>query len=166
MNNKDRSHYQYALLNMAILQADFGCYSEAMAAMNEAIGTARENKDMSCLNFCLSWLYHFRTIHGRAIEGGGAGSLLGPENESLAFLKSKTQDGKLPNIHSTTLLNEARLSLAKGQGPQIAFERVYEASHLNLTHDLKSLEGSKLLVQSSIFGRLGVHYIPLRRCCS
>ncbi|GME39785.1 hypothetical protein GTA08_BOTSDO02237 [Neofusicoccum parvum] len=54
MQTRDKTYYQYALLHMAILQADFGCFSEAIAAMNETIATARENQDMSCLNFSLS----------------------------------------------------------------------------------------------------------------
>ena len=59
MQSRDRTFYQYALLNLAVLQADFGCYTEAIPAMQEAIATARENKDTTCLNFCMSWLYHF-----------------------------------------------------------------------------------------------------------
>jgi anaphase-promoting complex subunit 5 len=59
MQSRDRPFYQYALLNLAILQADFGCHSAAIPAMQEAISTARENKDVTCLNFCMSWLYHF-----------------------------------------------------------------------------------------------------------
>ena len=53
MHNRDRTFYQYALLNLAILHADFGCYSEAIAAMRETISAARENNDMTCLNYSL-----------------------------------------------------------------------------------------------------------------
>ena len=59
MQSRDRTFYQYALLNLAILQADFGCHNEAIPAMQEAIATARENRDTVCLNYCMSWLYHF-----------------------------------------------------------------------------------------------------------
>lgn len=114
MHNKDRSQYQYALLNVAILQADFGCHSEAIAAMDEAIATARENKDTSCLNFCLSWLFHFRTLQARNHKSGAGEKLLpGSDEENLAYLKSKAHDSKMWNVVSTTLLNEARLSLSK-----------------------------------------------------
>ena len=113
MHNKDRSQYQYALLNVAILQSDFGCHSEAVAAMDEAIATARENKDTSCLNFCLSWLHHFRTLHGRELKSAAGESLPGSDDESLAFLKNKSRESRMWNVVSTTLLNEARLSLSK-----------------------------------------------------
>lgn len=34
-----KTYHQYALLHLAVLHADFGCYGEAIAAMNECIGT-------------------------------------------------------------------------------------------------------------------------------
>ena len=63
MQNRDRLFYQYALMNLAVLQADFGCLDEAVAAMLETVSTARENKDLACLNFALNWLYHFGKAH-------------------------------------------------------------------------------------------------------
>src|SRR6202022_4873318 len=68
MQNRDRSFYQYALLNLAVLEADFGSYQEAVTAMQETVSVARENKDMGCLNFSLSWLYHFSKAHPKVIN--------------------------------------------------------------------------------------------------
>lgn len=34
-----KTYHQYALLHLAVLHADFGCYDEAIAAMNECIAT-------------------------------------------------------------------------------------------------------------------------------
>lgn len=51
-----RSSYQYALLNLALLQADFGCLKEALWAIHETIDAARDAKDDVCLSFALSWL--------------------------------------------------------------------------------------------------------------
>lgn len=51
------SSYQYALLNLALLQADFGCHKESLWAMHETIDAARDNYDERCLGFALSWLY-------------------------------------------------------------------------------------------------------------
>jgi len=179
MHNKDRSHYQYALLNMAILQADFGCFDEAIAAMNETIAMARENKDMDCLNFSLSWLYHFRTayIGGRKASVGGL--MVGSDQQNLKFLKAEAKDRKMWNILSSTLLNEAKLCLSRvpsqpyhstrlvlltintqGLSTREAFEHVYESSHLNVQHNIISVEIPQLLVRSSMFGRLGVFLEP------
>lgn len=112
MHHKDRTFYQYALLNLAILQADFGCLSEAVVAMKEAISTARENNDMGCLNYSLSWLYHFGKEHPKEMAEIQRKGVLGTEREALAFLKAKAKESNMWSLLSTTLLSEARLSLS------------------------------------------------------
>ena len=112
MHHRDRTFYQYALLNLAILQADFGCFSEAIIAMQEAISTARENNDMSCLNYCLSWLYHFGKEHPEEMAEIQKAGVLGTEKEALAFLKAKAKDSNMWSLLSTTLLSEAKLALS------------------------------------------------------
>lgn len=111
MQNRDRMFYQYALLNLAILQADFGCYSEAIAAMQEAISTAREHKDMNCLNFCLSWLYHFGKAFPNETHEIHKSGMLGTDKEGLAFLKAKAKESEMWSLLSTSLLSEAKLGL-------------------------------------------------------
>jgi anaphase-promoting complex subunit 5 len=116
MHNRDRTFYQYALLNLAILQADFGCYSEAVTAMQETISTARENKDMGCLNFSLSWLYHFGKAHPGEMGEVGKNGMLGTEREALAFLRAKAKESGMWSLLSTTLLSEAKLLLTNVSG--------------------------------------------------
>lgn len=111
MQSRDRTFYQYALLNLAILQADFGCHSEAVPAMQEAIATARENKDVSCLNFCMSWLYHFGKAFPSEMKDIQNSGMLGSEVEALSFLKAKAKDAEMWSLLSTTLLSEAKLGL-------------------------------------------------------
>ena len=111
MHNRDRSYYQYALLHMAILQADFGCFGEAIAAMNETIAVARENQDLSCLNFSLSWLNHLRKAYPQEIKGTGYGGMLGQEKDGLVWLKVKAREGNMWTLLSSTLLAEAKLEL-------------------------------------------------------
>ena len=112
MHNRDRTFYQYALLNLAILQADFGCYHEAVAAMHETISTARENKDMACLNYSLSWLYHFGKAHPEELGEVQRSGVLGTEKEALAFLKAKAKETSMWSLLSTSLLSEAKSALA------------------------------------------------------
>ena len=112
MHHKDRTFYQYALLNLAVLQADFGCFSEAVVAMQEAISTARDNNDTGCLNYSLSWLYHFGKEHPEAMAEIQRKGVLGTEREALAFLKAKAKESNMWSLLSTTLLSEARLSLS------------------------------------------------------
>ncbi|KPA35177.1 anaphase-promoting complex subunit 5, partial [Fusarium langsethiae] len=77
MQNRDRLFYQYALMNLAVLQADFGCHKEAVAAMLETVSTARENRDMTCLNFALNWLFHFGRAHPDLVQNLESSSMLG-----------------------------------------------------------------------------------------
>nr|AHA91677.1 anaphase-promoting complex subunit 5 [Diplodia sapinea]AHA91687.1 anaphase-promoting complex subunit 5 [Diplodia sapinea] len=112
MQTRDKTYYQYALLHMAILQADFGCFSEAIAAMNETIATARENQDMNCLNFSLSWLNHLVKAYPKQIRASGYGGMLGSERDGLAFLKSKAKETKMWSLLSSTLLSEAKMLLS------------------------------------------------------
>ena len=115
MQTRDKIHYQYALLHMAILQADFGCFSEAIAAINETIATARENQDMSCLNFSLSWLNHMSKAYPTQMKGAGYMGMLGSERDGLTFLKAKAKESKMYSLLSSTLLNEAKLTLSNAR---------------------------------------------------
>ena len=116
MHNRDRTFYQYALLNLAILQADFGRHGEAVTAMQETISTARENKDMGCLNFSLSWLYHFGKAHPGQMGEVGKSGMLGTEREALAFLRAKAKESGMWSLLSTTLLSEAKIILTNVSG--------------------------------------------------
>ena len=117
MHNRDRTFYQYALLNLAILHADFGCCSEALSAMHEAISTARENNDMGCLNYSLSWLYHFGKAHPKEMGNFRRNGFLSTEKESLVFLKAKAKETSMWGLLSTSLLSEAKLALSNVRIP-------------------------------------------------
>lgn len=109
--SRDRSFYQYALLNLAILHADFGSYTEAVSAMQEAISIARESHDMNCLNFCMSWLYHFGKAFPEEMKDVQNTGMLGSEKEGLAFLKAKAKETESWGLLSTMHLSEAKLDL-------------------------------------------------------
>ena len=113
MHNRDRALYQYALLNLAILHADFECYPEALTAMQETIASARENNDMACLNYSLSWLYHFGKTHPPLMSEIQKRGMLGPEKEAVSFLKAKAKETGLWSLLTTSLLSEAKLTLAQ-----------------------------------------------------
>ncbi|OJJ43409.1 hypothetical protein ASPZODRAFT_136263 [Penicilliopsis zonata CBS 506.65] len=159
MQSHDRSFYQYALLNLAVLQSDFGCYGEAVSAMQEAVSIARESHDMNCLNFCMSWLYHFGKAfpeHMKDVQNTG---MLGNEKEGLVFLKAKAKETEMWSLLSTTLLSEAKLELQNGESLASALENVVRASHLNVTKGLTSSTGPQLLLQTALYARIGVTHL-------
>ena len=112
MQKDNRVLYQYALLNLAILQADFRCFSEAVVAMKETIAAARENHDIPCLNYSLSWLYQFGRAHPEEMTEIQKKGVLGSEKEAIAFLKARTKESNMWTLLSTTLLSEAKLILS------------------------------------------------------
>lgn len=112
MQSGARGLYQYALLNLAILHADFGCFSEAITAMQETIATARENHDMPCLNYSLSWLHQFGRKHPEEMTSIQKRGVLGSEREALSFLKAKARETDMWMLLSKTLLGEAKLILS------------------------------------------------------
>jgi anaphase-promoting complex subunit 5 len=156
MQSRDRTFYQYALLNLAILQADFGCHSEAIPAMQEAIATARENKDTTCLNFCMSWLYHFGKAFPTEMKEIRESGILGSEMEGLAFLKTRAKDAEMWGLLSTCLLSEAKMGLQHGDSLASVFESIAKASHLNVTKGVTNVVGPTLLMKGSVYGRIGI----------
>jgi hypothetical protein len=126
MQTREKTHYQFALLHMAILHADFGCFSESIAAINETIATARETQDMHCLNFSLSWLSHMSKAYPMQMKGAGYMGMLGSERDGLTFLKAKAKETRMYNLLSASLLNEAKLCMAS-------------VSHVTYFHYLRQL---------------------------
>ena len=108
MQSRDKTFYQYALLNLAILHADFGCWSEAISAINETVSTAREHKDLPCLNYALSWLFHFGKANPEEIEHVRKTGVLGTDKEGLTFLKAKARESGMWGLLATCYLTEAR----------------------------------------------------------
>jgi anaphase-promoting complex subunit 5 len=106
-------YYQYALLHLSVLHADFEAWGESVDAMEECIATARENQDQGCLNFALSWLLYLRQAHPDSATGsfehlaklvGGGNS----DQDEIAFLKAKAREGRVWSLLSSTLLEEAK----------------------------------------------------------
>jgi anaphase-promoting complex subunit 5 len=159
MQNRDRVFYQYALLNLAILQADFGCYTEAIPAMQEAIATARENKDTTCLNYCMSWLYHFGRAFPSEMKSIRDSGILGSDSEGLAFLKSRAKDAEMWTLLSTSSLAEAKLGLQHGESLASIFESITKASHINVTKATQNITGPTLIMRGATFSRIGLTHL-------
>ena len=77
--------------------------------MQETINTARENKDMSCLNFALSWLYHFHKAHPQDCPEVIASRM---ERDSLQYLKVKAKESGMFHLQSMAHLSEAKQALS------------------------------------------------------
>lgn len=119
MVDSDKRVYQNVLLQMATVQADFGCYSEAKSAMDQAISVARENKDKQCLHYCLSWLHQFRLSGKQDMSKEDEQALLGPGASGLEYLKNVSEKDDVPGILIPTLFTAARYYLTKVRGQSV-----------------------------------------------
>ncbi|KAH7175957.1 anaphase-promoting complex subunit 5-domain-containing protein [Dactylonectria macrodidyma] len=156
MQNRDRLFYQYALMNLAVLQADFGCHKEAVAAMLETVSTARENRDMTCLNFALNWLFHFGRAHPDLVRHLETNSMLGAGKESLAFLRVKAKETGMWTLWSSVLLSEAKLALVNGDSVATALEFMVRSSQIIVEKNMKNMFGSQLSLSAALWDRLGL----------
>lgn len=121
VSSTGNASYQYALLNLALLQADFGCYKESLWAIYETIDAARDNQDEVCLSFALSWMSELSAHEPGLFEHRDIGEYITDRAqhgshaiESMAFLaRRRTTTGReaLYNItksqHVTLNANES-----------------------------------------------------------
>ncbi|KAI2637942.1 anaphase-promoting complex subunit 5-domain-containing protein [Hypomontagnella submonticulosa] len=164
MQNRDRSFYQYALMNLAVLQADFGCYKEAISAMLETVSTARENRDMTCLNFALNWLFHFGRAHPEVTKELESNSMLGSGKESLAYLRNRAKETGMWTLWSSALMSEAKMSLSNGESVATAIEHIVRSSQILIERNMKSMVGSQLSINIALWDRLGIAYLSATTC--
>ena len=156
MQNRDRSFYQYALMNLAVIQADFGCYKDAVSAMLETVATARENRDMTCLNFALNWLFHFGRAHPALVRDLESDSLLGSGKESLAYLRVKAKETGMWTLWSSALLSEAKLGLMNGDSIATSLEYLVRSSQVVVEKNMKNMFGSQLALNAALWERIGL----------
>lgn len=164
MQTRERIFYQYALMNLAVLQADFGCFSEAVAVMLETVSTARENKDMPCLNFALNWLHHFTHSHPEMMVQADSTNMFGADREGLQFLRIRAKETGMWSLWSSSLLSEARLGMTNGDSVATAFENLLKSSHLNVNKNMKSMAGSEMAMMATLWSRLGVTTLSRQYC--
>ncbi|PNS19687.1 hypothetical protein CAC42_7531 [Sphaceloma murrayae] len=152
-----KTYHQYALLHLAVLHADFGCYDDAVSAMDECIATARENQDSRCLNFGLSWLVHLRKAHPEYVKQERlvqSTAFAGSDSDILFFLQQKALETKDWTQLSSALLSQAE---AIGQSLNKAYDYSYQANHLNITHALHSLQPTQVRLHGSLHNQSGMH---------
>ncbi|KAF3000009.1 anaphase promoting complex subunit 5 [Neopestalotiopsis sp. 37M] len=146
------------------LPSDFGCYKEAIAAMLETVSTARENRDMTCLNFALNWLFHFSRAHPEVTRELDSNNMLGDGKESLAFLRAKAKETGMWTLWSSALVSEAKMSLANGDSIAVALEHMVRSSQILVERNMKSMMGSQMSLNIALWDRLGVSYLSTTTC--
>ncbi|CAN8100104.1 unnamed protein product [Discula destructiva] len=164
MQNSDREHYHYALLNLAVLQADFGCYKDAVSTLLETIATAREKRDTSCLNFALNFFHNFGLQHPQLVEELESNSVSATGRETLAFLRVKARETGMWSTWSHALLSEAKQGLVSGDSVATALENVVRSSHLIVERGLLNMVGTQFNFNIAVWDRAGVAFLSTMLC--
>ncbi|TKA26215.1 hypothetical protein B0A54_16906 [Friedmanniomyces endolithicus] len=162
-----RIYYQYALLHLSVLHADFDCWEESVDAMDECIATARENQDSACLNFALSWLLYLRQAKpdNRVSAFGSVSGLLGGvagEQDEISFLKAKARETKHWSLLSSTLLEEAKLDMYTTGSTTKSVELIMQSAFVNVQHNLRTLMPATSLFEGAAFDRLAQSQLAAR----
>ncbi|TKA52299.1 hypothetical protein B0A55_11503 [Friedmanniomyces simplex] len=162
-----RIYYQYALLHLSVLHADFDCWEESVEAMDECIATARENQDTACLNFALSWLLYLRQAKpdNRVSAFSSVSGLLGGpagEQDEISFLKAKARETKHWSLLSSTLLEEAKLDMYTTGSTTKSVELIMQSAFVNVQHDLRTLMPATSLFEGAAFDRLAQSHLAAR----
>nr|APD26246.1 putative anaphase-promoting complex protein [Thielaviopsis punctulata] len=164
LNNNDRQSYQMALMTLAVINSDFGCYDDALTAMLEAISTARENGDVHTLNMCLRWLFRFDLNQPALMRALDSSTMLTNMHETFAYLKSKSAEvGMIPLIVSTYFL-EADYGLTIGDSLATVAECMMRACYLIASKNLPGCFGGKAATGSKIWRRMGVAVLSQLEC--
>lgn len=157
-------YHPYAMLNLAICNAEFGCFGEAVSSILQCVTTARENRDTQCLNYALNWLYHFTQQHPQYVQEIEAANTLGNGKEGLAYLRGRAKDVGMWVLCTAALLGEAKLCLRNGESVATAFAKIVRSSQLILSHDLETMLGALCSVTIALWDRLGLPSLSSADC--
>ncbi|GAV28826.1 hypothetical protein PMKS-002303 [Pichia membranifaciens] len=156
MSNRRQYFYHYALLALATLHGSFGANKEALRAIDEAILVARENKDLDCLNYLLTWLLNFiisKPQHFVKLKDHPSRS------EIMDFLRLKTKETKNLSLQSISFQFEVVVSLLEGSSLTVVMENMVKTFYLILnfedTDELKGIFITACQVADTIWKRVG-----------
>ncbi|CDR41051.1 CYFA0S06e00716g1_1 [Cyberlindnera fabianii] len=133
MSNRFNVYYHYALLSLASLYASFNCDGEAIRAIEESISVARENKDLTCLNFLLTWIYNFLKDRPSLKH-----NFYVSNHQLLQFLKSKAGETS-GSLHSIAYQSDATQLMLDGGSLTSILESLTKAMYISVKGESKLL---------------------------
>ncbi|KAH3685081.1 hypothetical protein WICPIJ_003958 [Wickerhamomyces pijperi] len=120
-------YYHYALLSLATLYAAFNCDGEAIRAIEESISVARENKDIECLNFLLTWLFNFLKDRPNLEH-----QFYGSTDQLLQFLKSRTTNDSFKSLDTTAYQCDAVQLMMEGGALSTIYESLTKSLYISV----------------------------------
>ncbi|XP_054275089.1 anaphase-promoting complex subunit 5-like isoform X1 [Macrosteles quadrilineatus] len=138
--DKEAKGYRYAALNLAILHAQFGHKSEALAALKEAIWLSHEVNDNVCLQHAQAWLYK-----------------LTEDNKEILMERSisKCSDLSLNYLTSLGLQSFAQFAGTTGGKPALVFEVLMRSDVLNCQFSMMDLVAHSMAHKAALWTLYG-----------
>lgn len=168
LHSRDRLLYQYALLNRAILECDFGARKEALATMIEAASAAKENRDTPCLNYTLMWLFHFGKANPQLVKKlyrtSALTGVLNSTHRILAYLRIRSRQVRNPAMWSSALLSEAKSDLAGGRRTKWAIGNMVRGSGVLVRHNVRRMLCVRQSMYAATWERLGATVVAHHHC--
>ncbi|ODV89227.1 hypothetical protein CANCADRAFT_136477 [Tortispora caseinolytica NRRL Y-17796] len=147
--------YPYALLSLAVLQTEFGCFPEAFKAINEAISAARESQDLFCLNYALSFLVSFQHNYP---EHAKPFPVELSEDQMLHFLKANTSELVASDFKSLAYLTDVKISAQQAAPFSSVFEALTKALATPAPNDHQQMQ---YIIKATYWQRLGYPALAL-----
>lgn len=150
MDSRGRTHYQYALFTLAVLQAQYQGSKEALKAAQEAISVARENTDLACLTQILSWVHSY-LVSNPTVE---VPESLAIKEQISQYLKTKSGETS-EELHALSYQSEIGQIVSKGGPLAAAFEALTKSFYIRISDRPASTTTKLSLAQSTLWNRCG-----------
>lgn len=150
MDSRGRTHYQYALFTLAVLQAQYKGSKEALKAAQEAISVARENMDLACLTQILSWIHSY-LVNNPTVE---VPESLAIKEQISQYLKTKSGETS-EELHSLSYQSEIGQIVSKGGPLSAAFEALTKSFCIQISDRPTNTTTKLNLAQSALWNRCG-----------
>lgn len=142
-NPENKTHFQYSLLNLAILHTMFEQNEEAMKCLKECIMVAQESSDKVCLQLAQLWL-----------------CLLDQKNFQLSEknIANKTEKTLVRSV-SLNIQSLVKVAALSGYLPSKLFDVLVKSDILNCQHSLMNLISNCMAERAGLWNLYGHHEI-------
>ncbi|KAG5681512.1 hypothetical protein PVAND_010938 [Polypedilum vanderplanki] len=140
-NQTNKSHFQYSLLNLAILHTMFEQNEEALKCLKECIMTAQESGDRVCLQLAQLWL-----------------CLLDKKNFQLSEknIANKTEKTLVRSV-SLNIQSLVKVAALSGYLPSKLFDVLIKSDMLNCQHSIVNLISNCIAERAALWTLYGKH---------
>ncbi|ORX66241.1 hypothetical protein BCR32DRAFT_250523 [Anaeromyces robustus] len=149
--NKEKTLYQYGLINLAMFHSYFNEVEMEKRSLEEAIYISKRNKDYECLSYALCWLNNL--VNNNKIKQNN--EKITPYSKKRITNSYEMSNQNLLQLKCLDELGKIKYGINKGVAPTTIFKSLLQGEYMTKTNSLENMFGSCLLLKSSIWGIYG-----------